>query len=102
MCPETPEEDLIAWLERCEIPIEDQTNIDSFRTYLKDELGITKDTQVEALWSAAKGEDTLAEHGIHAVKITYPWGVEIRYGVQGMAGLWGWAAVSEIMEEETT
>ena len=97
---ETPEEDLIAWLERCEVPLDQQRNLGDFQKYLADELGITEDTQVSALWSVIDVSPTLAEHGIHAVTVTYPWGKELRYGIQGMPGLWGYASVQKIREEE--
>jgi len=42
----------------------------------------------------------MSEHGIHGVTIHYPWGVEVRYGIQGLPGLWGLDKVREIMEEE--
>lgn len=100
MSPASPEERYQEWLDRMEIPLEQQSDIETMRKYLKDEFGITGDAQVAALWSAVDIADTLAEYGIHAVTVTYPWGKELRYGVQGMGGLWGWASVQEIMSAE--
>jgi hypothetical protein len=100
MSPKSPEERYQEWLDRMEIPIEQQTDIDTLRKYLKDEFGITGDAQVAALWDTIGVSDLLSEYGIHAVTVTYPWGRELRYGVQGLAGLWGWAAVQGIIAAE--
>lgn len=89
------------WLERMEIPIENTTNIEIFKDYLRDEFGITDDPRITALWEAVDKTELLSEHGITPIMITYPWGRELRYGVQGMPGLWGWESVQEIMAEET-
>jgi hypothetical protein len=94
------EEEYEEWLGRLDIPIESQDTIDHLRDYLKDELGITGDSQVEALWGAVQHETDFGEHGIKQVRVEYPWGVEVRYGIQGMSGLWGWATVQEIREGE--
>ena len=88
------------WLGRMDIPIERQTDIETFRTYLKEELGITADAQVEALWSGVETQTDLSDLGIRGVTIEYPWGNERRYGIQGMPGLWGWDAVKQVMEAE--
>lgn len=100
MSPKSSEEKYQEWLERLEIPVEETTSIERLKEHLRDEFGITGDLQVEALWSATGMSADLAEHGIRAILITYPWGRELRYGVQGMPGLWGWASIQEIMEEE--
>ena len=83
-----------------EIPIEATTSIATLQEYLRDEFGITGDLQIEALWGATGVKDLYSEHGVRAVLVTYPWGQELRYGVQGMPGLWGWESVQEIMEGE--
>lgn len=100
MSPIGSDERYQEWLDRLEIPVEDLTNIEDLKDYLKDEFGITGDAQVAALWSATGISADLAIHGIHAVTVTYPWGKELRYGVQGLAGLWGWEAIQEIREGE--
>jgi len=94
------QEEYEEWLGRLDIPIERTTDIETFRTYLREELGITLDQQVEALWSGVETQTDLAEHGIRGVTIEYPWGAERRYGVQGLPGLWGWESVKRILEEE--
>jgi hypothetical protein len=94
------QEEYEEWLGRMDIPIERQTDIETFRNYLKEELGITGDAQVEALWSGVETQTDLADLGIHGVNIEYPWGTERRYGIQGMPGLWGWAAVQQVREAE--
>jgi len=94
------EEEYEEWLGRLDIPIEAQADKETLRQYLRDELGITYDAQVDALWDATGKHIDLEEMGIRAVRIEYPWGVEIRYGIQGLPGLWGYDAVKQIMEEE--
>jgi len=100
MSPKSPDERYQEWLDRLEIPVENTTDIETLKSYLKDEFGITGDAQVEALWGATGVTADYAEHGIRAVTVTYPWGKELRYGVQGMSGLWGWESVQEIREGE--
>jgi hypothetical protein len=83
-----------------EIPVEDTVDIEHFKDYLRKEFGRDFPARVEALWSAIGTSDTLADFGIHAVTVRYPWGAELRYGVQGLPGLWGWTVVQEIMSAE--
>ena len=97
---ETPEEDLIAWLERTEEELGFDETLTALQQGLKDTLHITTDAQLEGLRQASGLETGLAEHGIHAVTVTYPWGKELRYGIQGMPGLWGYASVQQIREGE--
>jgi hypothetical protein len=101
MCPETPEEDLVAWLERMEVPMDKQLDIKTFKDWLTDQIGIPTDAQVEGLWSAIGTSDTLADHGIYFVGVRENWGTNPRYAIQGLPGLWGWERVQEIMAEET-
>ena len=100
MSPKGPEERYQEWLDRLEIPIENTTDISALQTYLKEEFGITGDAQVAAIWDTLGVSTDYSAHGIHAVTVTYPWGKELRYGVQGMPGLWGWEAIQEIREGE--
>jgi hypothetical protein len=83
-----------------EIPLEAQSDIEVFKDWLKDQLTEPTAAQVDALWSAIDVSDTLGDYGIHGVRIDYPWGVEVRYGIQGLPGLWGWAAVQEVISSE--
>jgi hypothetical protein len=94
------EEKYQEWLERLEIPITEQADIERFKEYLRDEFGITGELQIQALWSQVETKTAYTEMGIRAVIVEYPWGKELRYGIQGMPGLWGWASVKEIMEAE--
>ena len=96
----TPDEKIADWLQRMDIPVEDRASIKAFKKYLEEEFSFYTDAQREALLGAFKADTTLEEHGINAVIVPYPWGKELRYGVQGMPGLWGWEAVQEIMSEE--
>lgn len=94
------QEEYEEWLGRLDIPIEAQADKETLRTYLRDELGITYDSQVDALWDATGIHTELEDMGIRGVTIEYPWGTERRYGIQGLPGLWGWDTVRQIMEAE--
>lgn len=96
---QTREERYQEWLERMEIPVYCQEDIETFKEYLREEFGITRESQIEALWSAVDIERTLRDYGIRPVLVEYPWGEELRYGVKGKPGLWGWRSVREMMEE---
>jgi hypothetical protein len=73
-----------------------------------EDLGIEPtEPRIEALWEVKEkqitekwSEETLAEHGIRRVPVTYPWGHEIRYAIQGISGLWGKEFVTALREEE--
>lgn len=100
MSLKTPEERYQEWLERLEIPIEETAEYEKFQDYLRRELELS-DTQIEALWGATETRyDVLAGHGIRPVTIVYPWGREVRYGIQGLPGLWGFERMREILGEE--
>lgn len=94
------QEDYEEWLGRLDIPIEATADIETFQDYLRDELGISLPQQVSVLWESQVRESSYEEHGIHAVVVEYPWGKQLRYGIQGMAGLWGWSTVQAIRAEE--
>jgi len=87
-------------LSRLDIPPENTLEKEAFKQYLVDELGITNVDFIESLWEAQKTEITLADMGIKGIPIKYPWGVEVRYGIQGLPGLWGYDTVRRIIEEE--
>jgi len=94
------QEDYEEWLGRLDIPIEAQTDKETLRGWLQDQITPLYDSQVDAIWDALPEHIDLAEHGIRSIRVEYPWGVEVRYGIQGMPGLWGWDAVKQVMEEE--
>jgi len=100
MSPKHTAEEYGETLVRLDIPIENTVDIKTFKTYLAEELGITNLDFQEALWSEVEFKDKYTEAGIHGVTITYPWGKEVRYGVQGLPGLWGWESVQIILEAE--
>jgi len=86
------------WLVRLDIPIEQAETIEDLRNMLKEILGWEPtEKQLEALWSARTTHIDLAAAGIHIVGTREAWGVNYRYGVQGLPGLWGWGKVREIM-----
>ena len=89
-------EKYLDWLERCDIPVEETTTIKDFQTYLKDELGITGEAQISGLWEATGTKWSLADVGVRAMPITYPWGHETRYVIEGYKGLFGFPRMKEI------
>jgi hypothetical protein len=99
-------EEFEEWLRKTEIPTDVITR-EKYLQFLEDELGI----HGESLDVAARvydrdlalqptGETLLGLHGIRGLTIPYPWGREVRYGIQGLAGLFGWAVVQLIREAE--
>lgn len=94
------EERYIEWLERLEIPIEDSATITALQAYLEQEM-IPTPEQIAALWGATEFKyDVLAADGIRPIYITYPWGKELRFGVKGRPGLWGYVSVQGFLAEE--
>ena len=87
------------WLERLEIPIEDAGTKEELKTMLEKELGFATDSQVEALWETSHKEQSWEAIGIVPVLVNYPWGRELRYGIQGLPGLWGYESAREVAEE---
>jgi len=100
MSPKKTTEEYGDTFVRLDIPLEKQTDIETFKQYLAEELGITNLDFQESLWAETDTTFRMAEHGIRGITITYPWGREVRYAVQGMPGLWGYESVREIMESE--
>lgn len=100
MSPRHTDEEYEDTLARLDIPVEAQLDRDTFLKYLAEELGIKNMDFADSLWEASGTSTSWAEHGIRGVPITYPWGREVRYGVQGMPGLWSWASVKEIEASE--
>lgn len=86
------------WLDRLEIPIEQQANIAMFQEYLREEFNYG-DEQVDALTSAHILELDFESVGIHAVTVTYAWGKDLRYGITGEPGLWGFASAQRFYNE---
>lgn len=100
MSPKHTDEEYEDTLARLDIPIDNQVDQRTFLKYLEEELGITNPDFATSLWEASDIVKTFAEHDIHGVSITYPWGVEVRYGVQGMSGLWSLESVKGIRTGE--
>ena len=88
------------WLRAVEVPVEDTATRERYLTYLEEELGLKGGSLDIARYTYERDITTLAEHGIRAVPIKYRWGKTVRYGVQGISGLWGWASVQRIREAE--
>jgi len=87
-------------LSRLDIPLEETEEAERFSMYLLEELGITNVAFIESLWTAQQQKTSIEEHGIRGVPVTYPWGVQVRYAIQGLGFLWGWATVQKIREAE--
>ncbi len=86
------------WLERLEIPVEDTATQETLVKYLIEELGYS-DSQIDAIVGAVDFRDVdLADVGIHPFTIEFEWGKQIRYGIEGMAGAWGYTRMREIYE----
>jgi len=94
------DEDYAEWLGRLEEYELAPREREQFREWLRAQIGEYTEAQEEAVWQALGVETTMEEMGIRAVVVTYPWGRELRYVIQGLPGLWGYAAVREIMEAE--
>jgi hypothetical protein len=101
------QEEYEEWLGRLEEEEPLPDNYDDFVRTLRGQLEMpdgTKldynDTQIAKLWEMKNTEADYSEHGIRGINIHYPWGVERRYGIQGLQGLFGFARVQAIRSEE--
>ena len=97
---ETPEEEIADFLARLEAEEQAPDDPEKFKAWLKAQIGEYSEAQHDALWAMRHEEITWEDMGISAVIAHYPWGNELRYGIQGMPGLWGWEAVQEIIAAE--
>ena len=88
------------WLRAVEIPVEDTATLGLYLTYLEEELGLKGGSVDIAAEIYTRDITQLAERGIRGIIIEYPWGTQVRYGIQGMPGLWGWESVQRIREAE--
>jgi hypothetical protein len=100
MSPKHTDESYEDTLARLDVPIEAQADRRTLLKYLEEELGITNPDFAESIWKSVEPVTAMAEHGIFGVTIKYPWGVEVRYGIQGMSGLWNFASVQAIRAGE--
>jgi hypothetical protein len=94
------EEEYEEWLGRMDISIEGQSDIELFQQELQDQISNFTVNMVSSLWEAQQRETRYEEHGINAVTVRYSWGSEVRYGIQGMSGLWGFEAIQQIRQSE--
>lgn len=96
------------FLNRLDLPIEAWEDKERLREALVDILGSEPtDAQVEALWETMETERAskwdepwLEEHGVSTVPVSYPWGTQIRYAIQGLPGLWSRETIEMLREEE--
>jgi len=96
------------FLNRLDLPIEAWEDKERLREELRIQLGYEPSTaQLDRLWETMEelkrerwDEPWLREHGIRTVTVHYPWGSEVRYGIQGLPGLWGKDFVERLREEE--
>ncbi len=92
------EEKYMEWLERLEISVEDTSTLTKLTDYLVTELGYS-DSQVDAIVGAVDFRDVdLADVGIHPFTIEFEWGKQIRYGIEGLPGAWGYSKMREVYE----
>lgn len=101
------QEEYEEWLGRLEEEAPLPDDYETFVKVLSGELrmpdGSTlnyNDAQIETLWELKQGDVEYDEHGVTAVLVRYPWGAEMRYGIQGLSGLFGWERLQEIRAEE--
>ena len=101
------QEEYEEWLGRLEeeepLPDEYDTFVRTLRGQLQMPDGTRldyNDPQIEKLWELKNIEADYAAHGVKGINIHYPWGVERRYGIQGLRGLFGWTRVQEVRSEE--
>lgn len=101
------QEEYEEWLGRLEEeePLPDE--YDNFVRTLRGQLQMPdgtrldyNDAQIEKLWEMKNTEADYSMHGIRGINVHYPWGVERRYGIQGLQGLFGWTRVQEVRSEE--
>jgi hypothetical protein len=94
------------WLSRVELSLKEQeidartiTDITEWKSTLEETLGYRPELS-EKLWPYAEQRyGPMAEAGIRAIYITYPWGSVTRYGIKGLPGLWGYESMIEIFKE---
>ena len=98
----TPQEEIEIFLARLEEEEQAPPYIEDFKIWLGQQIGVATPAQEEALWEAKKSQISEEEHGIRPVIVTYiSRGTrELRYAVQGLAGLWGFESIQEIREAE--
>lgn len=101
------QEEYEEWLGRLEEEEPLPDDYDTFVRTLRGQLQMPdgtyldyNDVQIEKLWEMKNVEADYSQHGIRGINIRYPWGVERRYGIQGLQGLFGWKRVQEIKESE--
>jgi hypothetical protein len=101
------DEEYEEWLGRLEEEEPLPDDYDSFVRMLRGELQMAdgsrldyNDTQIDKLWELKGNKADYEEHGISSVVVHYAWGNELRFGVQGLQGLFGWQRVQEIRSEE--
>jgi len=95
--------DFEEWLDRQEVPIEYTTDVDAYKTYLEEELGIHGGSLAvaESQWTGKY--DVFEPYGIRPITRHYTVAglpkEETRYGIMGEPGLWGRLSALRIAEE---
>ena len=94
------------WLERQDIPIEEQTDLDTYLSYLENKFGIRDGSLDIAAQYYNQRHDYLPELDIKAIDYHGSIrGIEFtdtRYGIKGRPGLWGRESMLSIAEEIAT
>ena len=88
------------WLRAKEVPVEDTATRERYLTYLEEELGLRGGSLDVARYTYERDRAKLSEYRIRGLLVRYPWGTQVRYGVQGLPGLWSWESVQRIREAE--
>jgi len=96
----TPEEDILALVDRFETDLRSARTKEELKQMLADELGREPAGLTDALWDLLPTEALYAAHGIRSIGFKHAWGTESRWGIQGMPGLWSYDVVEAIREEE--
>lgn len=92
------QEEYADWLARLNIPLTDRATLEDLQTTLEEDFGYNT-AQIDALTSAYVEETDFEHLGIHAVTITYAWGKDLRYGILGEPGLWGFESATRFAGE---
>jgi len=101
MARRTRMERYLEWLERMEVPIEATATIERFQEWLAGQIEVPPEE-----WRPGAPQDVfqavivryeqLAPLGVRPVRVKFPWGWQLRWGVKGYPGLWGWRRMMEL------
>jgi len=104
----TPWEELEDFLNRLDLPLEAWEDKERLREELRTQLGYEPtERQLDRLWETMEelrrerwDEPWLREHGVRTVVRHLAEGIDVRYAIQGLRGLFGKEFVERLREEE--